>query len=177
MGARSAGAVLAAMAMIASCAPRPVPPAPIAPPPRPAPPHVQPPPPPPPPPADWRDAPLSPGDWTYQSGAVHPQPSATFQSERIGLLLRCERNRTILIGVTAAQAPAFTIRTSYGERRLPATAGPSNEMLASLPAADPLFDQMAFSRGRLLVQPEGGGALIVPAWPEIARVTEDCRGP
>jgi hypothetical protein len=169
------GAVLAAMAMIASCAPRPAPPAPIAPPPRPAPPFVQPPPPP--PPADWRDAPLSPGDWIYQSGSVQPQPSATFQSERIGLVLRCERNRTILVGVTAAQAPAFTIRTSYGERRLPATAVHFNEMIANLPAADPLFDQMAFSRGRMLVQIEGGAALIVPAWPEIARVTEDCRDP
>ena len=74
-------------------------------------------------------------------------------------------------------APAFTIRTSYGHRRLPAAAVHFNEMIADLPATDPLFDQMAFSRGRLLVQIEGGVALIIPAWPEIARVTEDCRSP
>lgn len=175
MGMGRAGAVMAAAAIIASCAPRPAPPAPIAAPPRPAPPLVQPPPPP--PPADWRDAPLSPGDWTYYGGPDHPQPGATFQSDRVALALRCERNRTILIGFTGAQAPAFTIRTSYGDRRLPATAVQFNETIADLPATDPLFDQMAFSRGRLLVQIEGGAALIIPAWPEIARVTEDCRSP
>jgi hypothetical protein len=35
---------------------------------------------------------------------------------------------------------------------------------------------MAFSRGRFLVTVEGGASLVVPAWPELARVIEDCRG-
>ena len=174
MRMRNAGATLAAAAMLASCAPRPAPPAPT-PPPRPAP-SPSAPPPLPAPPVDWRDAPLSPGDWTYRGGPDDPQPSATFQSQQLAFVLRCERNREIMIGVSGAQAPAFTIRTTYGERRLPATPVRFEGVLASLAPSDSLFDQMAFSRGRFLVQPDGGPALILPAWPEIARVVEDCRG-
>jgi hypothetical protein len=49
-------------------------------------------------------------------------------------------------------------------------------MLAQLPVSDPLLDQMAFSRGRFLVTIEGGPSLVVPAWPEVGHVIEDCRG-
>jgi hypothetical protein len=49
-------------------------------------------------------------------------------------------------------------------------------MAVQLPASDPLLEQMAFSRGRFLVTVEGGPSLVVPAWPELARVIEDCRG-
>jgi hypothetical protein len=152
--------MLAALAMAAACAPRPAPPAPAPPPPPEAPPPSAPPAPP--PPADWTLAPLSPGDWAYSEGSS----SATFRSDTLAFVLRCERSRSMLIGVTGAPSSAVTIRTTYGERRLLAN--------AALPADDPLFDQMAFSRGRLLVE-AGGAALVVPAWPEIARVTEDCR--
>lgn len=88
--------------------------------------------------------------------------------------IRCER-RAILFGLTGAQADALIIRTSYGERRLQAQRVHMNEMIVQLPAADPLLDQMAFSRGRFLVTAEGGLSLVVPAWPELARVVEDCR--
>jgi hypothetical protein len=81
----------------------------------------------------------------------------------------------MLIGMQGAQGTALTLRTTYGERRLPAVTH-FNEAIANLPAADPLFDQMAFSRGRIFVEAEGARALIVPAWPEIARVVEECRG-
>ena len=51
-----------------------------------------------------------------------------------------------------------------------------DKVIVDLPPADPLLDQIAFSRGRFLVQAEGGPSLILPAWPEPARVIEDCRG-
>ena len=88
--------------------------------------------------------------------------------------IRCER-RAILFGLTGAQADALVIRTSYGERRLQAQRVHVNEMIAQVPASDPLLEQMAFSRGRFLVVVEGGPSLVVPAWPELARVIEDCR--
>lgn len=68
------------------------------------------------------------------------------------------------------------ISTSYGVRRLPAARVHLNEMLAELRTSDPLLEQMAFSRGRFLVAVEGGPSLVVPAWPEVGRVIEDCRG-
>lgn len=164
---------VAALALTAAaCVPRREPPAPApAPPPRPAPPPAEPEPAP--PPVDWQDAALSPGDWTYRrDGAV---ALAIYRSDRLTLTLRCEPNRSITAWLAGVQAPSLTIRTTYGERRLPATAVHLNEMQATLPASDPLLDQMAFSRGRLLVQAGNGATLIVPAWPEIARVAEDCR--
>ncbi|HEV2816300.1 MAG TPA: hypothetical protein VGW40_03635 [Allosphingosinicella sp.] len=166
---RSLGTAAAAAAL-AACASRPAPPAPApvlaplpAPPPAPAPA---------PPPVDWQDGPLSPGDWTLTPAADGGQ--AEFESGNVGFVVRCG-GRAVLIGLTGAQAPSLLIRTSFGERRLPATAAHFNEMIVGLAAADPLLDQMAFSRGRFLVQPEGSPALVVPAWPELARVVEDCR--
>jgi len=169
---RIGGAALLA-AMTAACVPRTAPPAPAPapPPPRRAPPLAEPPPP---PPVDWQEGELSPGDWDYREDG--PAALAAFRSDRLTFTLRCEPNRSVTAALTGARARSLIIRTSYGERRLPATAVHVNEMLASIAASDPLLDQMAFSRGRLFVQAEGGPALIVPAWPEIARVTEDCRG-
>jgi hypothetical protein len=34
---------------------------------------------------------------------------------------------------------------------------------------------MAYSRGRIGVTVSGTSPLIVPAWPEVARLVEDCR--
>ena len=166
------GAAALLAATVAACVPRAAPPAPAPIPPaaRPLPPPGKPPAP---PPVDWQEAEPSPGDWEYlQEGAV---THATFRSDRLVFTLHCARSRSVNAALSGAQAPALIIRTSYGERRLPVTPGHIGEMMASLSADDPLLDQMAFSRGRLLVQAEGGAALIVPAWPEIARVTEDCR--
>jgi hypothetical protein len=169
---RMAGAALLA-AMAAACVPRAAPPAPApAPPPEPAP--LPPAPPQPaPPPMNWTDAPLSPGDWRYRKeGAA---AIAVFQSEAASLVVRCDGGGSVGLVVTGSQAPALYINTSFGDRRLAAMPVTMNRTSVSLGAADPLLDQIAFSRGRFLVQAEGGIRLIVPAWPEIARVTEDCR--
>jgi len=44
-----------------------------------------------------------------------------------------------------------------------------------LAAYDPLLDALAFSRARFAVVAAGSPPLVLPAWPEIARVIEDCR--
>lgn len=164
-----AGATLVALAL-GACVPQTAPPAPMpAQAPRPVPVPLPPPPPPAPPPTDWATAPLSPGDWSYR--VVAGAPTASFASFSI----RCARERNVQISLIGPQGAAIIVRTSYGERRLPGS--PDHfQSHASLPASDPLLDQMAFSRGRFLVMSEAGGSLIVPAWPELARVIEDCRG-
>lgn len=45
----------------------------------------------------------------------------------------------------------------------------------TLEARDPLLDAMAFSNGRFAINAASERALVVPAWPEITRVIEDCR--
>jgi hypothetical protein len=46
---------------------------------------------------------------------------------------------------------------------------------ADLSSYDSLLDSMASSRGRFVVSVAGQPALVVPPWPEVARVIEDCR--
>jgi hypothetical protein len=160
---------IVALVLMASCAPRREPPAPA-----PAPPPL-PPQPPAPPPLDWQDAPPSPGDWSYRaegagsSAAFGVAAGPTF-------IFRCDAGRSIsLVRAGASSGSSLIIRTTFGNRALPATVQPDG-LVASLAAADPLLDQMVFSRGRFAVQAEGQTLLIVPAWPEPARVIEDCRG-
>ena len=43
-------------------------------------------------------------------------------------------------------------------------------------AADPLWDQIIYSRGRFLIEGTRQSPIIVPARAEVARVIEDCRG-
>lgn len=155
----------AMLGALAGCAqaPAPAPPAPIrTPPPAPAPA--------PPPVAeapDWRDLALSPGDWSYIPGGAQ----AAFGGAMF--VLRCDpARRQIAISRIAAGAAAMTVTTSFGTRRLTLSEGGA----VSLPAADPLFDQMAFSRGRFTVEVDGLERLVIPAWPEPARIAEDCRG-
>ena len=127
--------------------------------------------------SDWATGPLSPGDWRYgpsQNGTGASFPS-DISSARLLFAIQCGQRRVILT-ISGAQSDALLIHTSYGARRLPAGRVHLSEMVVELQPSDPLLDQMAFSRGRFLVQVEGGPSLVVPAWPEFARVVEDCRG-
>jgi hypothetical protein len=173
-----AGAALAALSALAACAPRALPPAPVPPPP-PAP--APPPAPMPPPVLAWQDGPLAPGDWTWAdrsgaSQAVFVSPSGPL------FAISCEPGGQIVLRVIGAAAGPIAIATSFGERTLAGTGagmGAGNpgadQAMARLPAADPLLDQMVFSRGRFLVRAGGSGDLVLPSWPEPARVIEDCR--
>lgn len=172
----SVSAVLALSASLAACvAPSaPPPPAPPAPVPTPAPP----PPPPPPASADWRDWPYTPGSWSYlrnargnaaQFGAAGMAPELVLQCDRAAGRIRLARR---------GSAPAnVSLRTTSLARTLvlqPVPAMPGY-VAADLPARDALLDAMGYSRGRFVI--EGGGlpTLVVPAWAEVLRVTEDCR--
>ena len=92
-------------------------------------------------------------------------------------MISCQQHREIAFAILGGRGNAVVIRTSFGVRRFQVgNAGELAVMDVRLPPNDPLLDQIAFSRGRFLVQVEGGPSLVVPAWPEFARVVEDCRG-
>lgn len=164
---KAAGRLLgmAAIGALAACASGPAPAPPVVeviPPPLPAPaPTVE-------PTADWRDVPLSPGDWHYES--VGSATEAWFDGAEMNFSLRCDpQRRQILLsrGEPATAAADLTIRTSSGTRTM---SDP-----AAVPASDPFLDAIVFSRGRFTVEGQGLPTLIVPAWPEPGRVVEDCR--
>jgi hypothetical protein len=70
----------------------------------------------------------------------------------------------------------MTVRTSYSARNLPLSiAGQPPQPFAAVAANDRLLDAMVFSRGRFTVEVPGTPMLVIPAWPEPARVVEDCR--
>ncbi|PZO89431.1 MAG: hypothetical protein DI623_10220 [Sphingomonas sanxanigenens] len=123
---------------------------------------------------DWRDWPITPGIWTYR--ATETGGNARFAApgaQAAELMLICARQtREIMIVRPAAAAVTgtMTIQTSSGANAVPIRAGS-----ATLPASSPLLDQMGYSRGRFMVTIEGVPRLIAPAWPEVLRVTEDCR--
>lgn len=169
-------AALAALALAAgACVPKRE-----APPPPPPPRQAPPPPPtpaPPPPAPGWEDAPLTPGAWVYSSEASGSQ--ALFgppQSEAL-FLLRCDRASRRVTLSREGTGSALTIRTTSAARTLPATSRtePLAYLSASVAASDPLLDAIAFSRGRFAVDVPGMARLVLPAWPETARVAEDCR--
>lgn len=136
-------------------------------------PQPMPTPPPPPPPVAWEDAPATPGDWSYRAGAV---PTAQFGANAPLFVVRCESGRQVsLARVGDGTGNVLTVRTSYGARSLPAAAQ-QGRLVAVLPAADPLLDQIAFSRGRFAIEAAGTPMLVLPAWPEVTRVVEECRG-
>ena len=164
------GTAAAAAIALASCAtpgPAPVarPPAPEA---APSPPPAPPPAPVPPPPRDWRDLDLTPGDWTYQQDGAGS--AARFGAGAPAFALRCApaARQVVVERTDAPPGTRLIVRTSFGERVVAAG--------APLAAADPLLDQIAFSRGRFTVAADGLPLLVIPAWPEPARTIEDCRG-
>lgn len=164
-------AALAAFAALAACVSRPAPPAP----PQPAPPPVPAPPPPPPEhAASWEDGTLSAGDWRYVES---PRPQAAFGAGVPVLTIECTADRQIRMIRAGAPGAAGTmaVRTTFGDRSLAASSQP-DAIMATLAPADPLLDQIAFSRGRFLVHVEGQADLVLPTWPEPARVIEACRG-
>lgn len=168
-------------ALTASCSERIIPPPTPTPGPRPAPTPAPPPGPPPSqqlPPAqpsgiDWRQAPITPGNWTW--GSEGGQSVARFAGGV--LVVRCDRAGGAIVlqraGTTAGPAP-MTITATSGVRTFSATPR-DGALTVTLTPRDPIFDAMAFSRGRFAVEAPGLAPLYAPSWPEISRVAEDCR--
>lgn len=135
--------------------------------------------PPPPPPADWRDMPLTPGGWVYRSDANGSAALFGVANSEAQFSVRCDRSRrqVLLSREGTANGSVMTIRTSFGARNFPVAVQrePLAYSTATVAASDPILDSIAFSRGRFTVEAAGLPMLVIPAWPEPARVVEDCR--
>jgi hypothetical protein len=173
---------IATLTALASCVSAPPPPS--APAPAPAPPAPRPAPalPAAPPQQDWRDVPLTPGRWSWHGGAGRPSIAQYGLPGGAALFAaRCDpASRNIVFsraGSLAAPAATMLFTTSFGPFPLAAANGGGDPpaIVAQATARDPHIDQLAFSRGRFLVDLAGQERLVLPAWPEVARVIEDCR--
>jgi hypothetical protein len=127
---------------------------------------------------DLSTAAPSAGNWSY--GATATGSAATFANPAAlpQLAITCARaSRRVTIAKPATTAaPFLQVWTSSTARSVPASFKPlTGRIEAELAAYDPLLDALAFSRGRIGVGVAGAPQLVVPAWPEVARVVEDCR--
>ena len=132
---------------------------------------------------DWMDAPQTAGDWTYvdeggETLAVYGKSRAPGD---VQLIIRCDRStRRVGIGRAgdASGSAQMLFRTETQDRTLTGAQvdAPSPLLVTELNARDSLLDAIAFSKGRFAVETPGAPAIFVPAWPEITRVIEDCRG-
>lgn len=70
------------------------------------------------------------------------------------------------------------VRTTFGSVQWPASNDGASvpHVVAVRSAGDAALDQIAFSRGRFAIETPGLPTLVLPSWPEVTRVIEDCRG-
>lgn len=186
---RGAGALWAA-ACLSNCVGAPASPPAPAPAPAPVPPAVSAAPTPAPEPRaeDWRDWPVAAGDWAYQATPGGSVASFGQAGQASLLSFRCDRSaRQITVERQTPLPPAqiggqMTVHTSFGDAQWPVTPGrpltgapASVHAVAARASGDTVFDRIVFSRGRFAIEVPGAYPLAVPAWPEVARVIEDCR--
>jgi hypothetical protein len=120
----------------------------------------------------YRGRPLAPGAWTLRLAAGSSEANYG-EAGRPAFALRCDLvSRRVRISRPDRPSGAITIITSSLTRTLAAS--------AEVTAYDPLLDAIAFSRGRFVVMTPASSAavsdvLVIPAWPEPARIVEDCR--
>lgn len=94
-------------------------------------------------------------------------------------IVRCDRaaRQVTLSREGTTTGNVMTVRASDGARNLPVSVQtePLAYVFTSLPASDGFLDRIVFSRGRFTVEVPGTPMLVLPTWPEPARVIEDCR--
>jgi hypothetical protein len=118
------------------------------------------------------------GSWSYRTTSDGSEASFANGSGAVQLSLHCTRatRRISISRPSGAAVPSVSLWTSGSARDIPASFNPTTGLLTlDLGFYDPILDGMANSRGRIGITVGTQPPLVVPAWPEIARVIEDCR--
>ncbi len=89
-------------------------------------------------------------------------------------------DRTVTLRLARAPAvppagTAITVTTTGTRRMLSAKAEAGGVNAVAVPPTDPILGEMAFSRGRFMLELPGMAPLYLPVWSEIGRVIDDCR--
>jgi hypothetical protein len=133
--------------------------------------------------SDWRDWPVTPGNWFYRQSSNGSQAIYGADIATPKFAVTCDTSAgQILLSHAGAFPPGetgrMTIRTTSGQNTVAMANGTSTPAMvtATLNPRDPQLDSMAYSRGRFVVSIKGSADLVVPSWSEFARVLEDCRG-
>ncbi len=132
---------------------------------------------------NWENWPATPGDWAYRQDARGSLALFGAPGSDALFLVRCDARARKIFASRSGAFPAgesgrMTIRATTGLQTYPVsnTDGTTPYIAAEMQPMDRHLDAMAFSRGRFLVSVKGSTDLVIPAWPELTRVIEDCRG-
>jgi hypothetical protein len=130
----------------------------------------------------WEDWPNTPGDWVYRrdakgSVALFGKPGADAD---FGMRCAAATKRLYLSRAGAfvsGDTGRMTLRASSALKSYAVANadGTPPFVAAELDPKDSQLDAIAFSRGRFIVSVKGATDLVLPAWPEVGRVVEDCR--
>ncbi len=118
------------------------------------------------------------GNWTWAATAGGSEATFGTSPATLQLVVTCTRGtrRVTIARPATAAAPFLTVWTTSFSRDVPASFNPlTGRIGVDIPAYDPLLDALAFSRGRFAVGVKGRPLAVLPAWPEVSRVIEDCR--
>ena len=119
-----------------------------------------------------------PGDWSYARLADGSEAVFSNASNYPQLWVHCTRalRRVSIARPAAGAAAAINVWTSSATRTVASSfSAATGRLTIELGSYDPLLDAIATSRGRIGFAIGSGPPLVVPAWPEVARVIEDCR--
>ena len=118
------------------------------------------------------------GSWTYAMTGGGTEARFADTAGNPQLWVQCTRatRRVSLARPATAAAPFLTVWTSSLTRNVPASFNPATRRLTiDLATYDPLLDAIVSSRGRVGYTIGAQPSFVVPPWPEVARVIEDCR--
>jgi hypothetical protein len=119
-----------------------------------------------------------PGRWSFVPSASGGEAVFADPAGRPQLTLRCTRatRRISMLKPATTPVSAITVWTSSTRRNVAAVFNAATASIgADFAATDPLLDAMAFSRGRFAISVAGAPWLVLPPWPEVSRVVEECR--
>ena len=128
--------------------------------------------------ADLSAAAPIPGDWGYGATTIGSEAQFRDTSATPQLIISCDRaiRRVTISKPASGPTPYLNIWTSSQSRSIAASFNPAvGRLTVELASNDSLLDSLSSSRGRIGVSAGSLPPLIAPAWPELARVIEDCR--
>jgi hypothetical protein len=132
--------------------------------------------------ANWEDLSPTPGDWVYRADGRGAVAMFGVSGADANFLIRCDKAKSRIYlsrpgAFPSGETGRMTIRATTGLQTYAVanTGGTPAYISAELMTGDPHLDAMAFSRGKFLVTVKGAEDLVIPSWPELARVVEDCR--
>jgi hypothetical protein len=118
------------------------------------------------------------GNWTYAPTADGTEAVFANSAGNPQLWLHCTRatRRVTISRPASVAAPSIVVWTSSRTQSAASSFNPATGRLTiDLGAYDPLLDAIATSGGRIAFSVGAQPPLVVPPWPEVARVVEDCR--